>query len=90
MTGVFVNEAMKISASDQEHVIEEELSRKGSDINEFIRMFHEADADGSGTVSWAEFTEHMEDDRVKAYFKVLDLNIDEAKNSLRICFVFLT
>lgn len=79
VTGVFVNEAMKMAASDQEFVIEEELARKGSDVNEFIRMFIEADADGSGTVSWAEFTEHMEDDRVKAYFKVLDLNVDEAQ-----------
>ena len=36
-------------------VIEEELSRKGSDVNEFIRMFLEADVDWSGIVSWAEF-----------------------------------
>merc|ERR1711904_254479 len=47
--------------------------------NEFLRMFHEADADGNGAVSWDEFTTHMEDDRVKAYFKVLDLNIDQAE-----------
>lgn len=79
VTGVFVNEAMVMAGKDQELVIEEELSRTGSDVNEFIRMFHEADADGSGTVSWEEFKGHMEDDRVKAYFKVLDLNIDEAE-----------
>jgi RNA binding exosome subunit len=79
VTGVFVNEAMVMAGKDQELVIEEELSRKGSDINEFIRMFHEADADGNGKVSWDEFREQMEDDRVKAYFKVLDLNVDEAE-----------
>merc|ERR1719428_216447 len=70
---------MVMAGKDQELVIEEELSRKGSDVNEFVRMFEEADADGNGNVSWDEFTAHMEDDRVKAYFRVLDLNIDEAE-----------
>jgi len=79
VTGVFVNEATLMSSKDQELIIEEELSRSDSHVNEFIRMFHEADTDGSGTVSWDEFTSHIEDDRVKAYFKVLDLHLDQAE-----------
>merc|ERR1719191_1318757 len=79
VTGVFVNDAMVVAGQDQELIIQEELSRTGSDVNEFIRMFHEADADGSGTVSWEEFTSHIEDERVKAYFKSLDLNIQDAE-----------
>jgi len=79
VTGVFVDQAMIMSRQDHELVIDEELSREGSDINEFIRMFHEADADGNGNVSWDEFQSHIEDERVKAYFKVLDLHVDQAE-----------
>merc|ERR1719335_349068 len=51
-----------MAGKDQELVIEEELSRKGSDVNEFVRMFDEAeqlfvllDPHKSGEVSIDDF-----------------------------------
>lgn len=76
---MFVNEAMMMAGRDQEFIIDQELNRHDSDVNEFKRMFHEADEDESGTLSWDEFERHMDDPRVDAYFKTLDLNIPEAK-----------
>lgn len=84
VTGVFVNEAMIMAAKDQELAIEEELSREGSEIDDFSRMFHEADADGNGLVNWDEMAEHLEDSRVKAYFKALNLDVAEAKMLFRL------
>merc|ERR1712194_238367 len=46
-----------------------------SDIKAF---FKQADTDGSGQLSWEEFRGHLQDDRMKAYFQTLDLDIRKA------------
>merc|ERR1719316_978019 len=46
VTGVFVNEAMVMASRDQELVIQEQLSQEGNEIDDFTRMFEEADTDG--------------------------------------------
>lgn len=76
---------MQRTAKDQDLVIQEELSRKNSDIHEFVRLFLEADTDRSGTISWEEFEAHMQDEQVKACLKILDVNADEAEQLFFIC-----
>merc|ERR1712157_356755 len=51
------------------------LKDYSSDIKSF---FQQADADNSGQLSWEEFKTHLEDNRVKAYFQTLDLDIRKA------------
>merc|ERR1712194_610841 len=41
-------------------------------------FFNSPDADNSGHLSWKEFKGHLADDRVKAYFQTLDLDIRKA------------
>jgi len=51
------------------------LKTYATDIKTF---FKQADTDNSGQLSWKEFKEHLENDRVKAYFQTLDLDIRKA------------
>lgn len=78
VTGIFVEKAVASAANDRDHVIQEELAKQDSYVNEVRDMFREADTDGSGMMSWEEFEEHMQDARVQAYFKVLELDVSEA------------
>lgn len=84
VTGVFVSSAMEAAAADRDNVIQEEMSRQNSYVNDIKRMFHEADKDRSGTVSASEFESHLNDNRVKAYFNALELDVTEARGLFRL------
>merc|ERR1719181_1449732 len=40
-----------------------------------IHLFLEADEDKSGTVSWDEFQMYLQDEKIKAYFMALELDM---------------
>jgi len=76
--GTVVDVTSGVSKRDRDRMVEEEmkaLKDYASDIKEF---FQQADADNSGQLSWDEFREHLQDNRVKAYFQTLDLDIRQA------------
>eukprot|EP00746_Dinoflagellata_sp_MGD_P007807 gnl/MRDRNA2_/MRDRNA2_115532_c0_seq1.p1 gnl/MRDRNA2_/MRDRNA2_115532_c0~~gnl/MRDRNA2_/MRDRNA2_115532_c0_seq1.p1 ORF type:complete len:662 (-),score=121.10 gnl/MRDRNA2_/MRDRNA2_115532_c0_seq1:22-2007(-) len=77
ITGVFVEKALASALDDRDAVISEQLAREESYANEVRRCFHEADEDGSGTITWKEFEVHLNDPRVQAYFKTLDIDASE-------------
>merc|ERR1711870_43656 len=47
-------------------------------------FFHEADTDKSGMLSWEEFSEHLQDDKVKAYFQALELDVSQARGLFKL------
>lgn len=76
--GTVVDVTSGVAARDRDRMVEDEmkaLKDYASDIKEFFRQ---ADADSSGQLSWEEFRIHLDDDRVKAYFQTLDLDIRQA------------
>jgi hypothetical protein len=76
--GTVVDVTSGVAARDRDRMVEDEmkaLKDYASDIKEFFRQ---ADADSSGQLSWEEFRIHLNDDRVKAYFQTLDLDIRQA------------
>merc|ERR1712085_207072 len=76
--GTVVDVTSGVAARDRDRLVEDEmkaLKEYSSDIKEFFRQ---ADADKSGQLSWEEFRDHLEDDRVKAYFQTLNLDIRQA------------
>merc|ERR1711896_41227 len=40
-----------------------------------VALFLEADADGSGSVTWEEFHAYLQDEKIKAYFMALELDM---------------
>lgn len=79
VTGAFVDSMRLVSQRDQDYAIEEELKCTNRFRTDVTKIFEEADADDSGTLCWEEFEAHLVDERVKAYFKSLELDTSEAR-----------
>mmetsp|Transcript_97382 Transcript_97382/g.173444 ORF Transcript_97382/g.173444 Transcript_97382/m.173444 type:complete len:589 (-) Transcript_97382:59-1825(-) len=76
VTGVFVDSAVCCRTGDE--VVAGYLEDLKNTTQEIKGFFKEADRDGSGTLSWEEFQEHMKNPAVKAYFSGLDIDPEEA------------
>jgi len=79
LTGVFVESTSAVASFDKELVIQEEISRNESVVNQIRALFREIDVDNSGTLTYKELTRNLKDERVKAYFSVLQMDVSEAQ-----------
>jgi len=79
LTGIFVNVAIDSCKMNREIAIDAAITNKNSIIKEIVDLFHEADTDCSGTLSWEEFEEYIQDERIKAFFMALELDMSAAQ-----------
>jgi len=79
LTGIFVERACELSGLDRDLVIQSELKRNETFLIEMKKIFEEADADGSGSVSWEEFKGYLENENVKAYLSAQQLDAFDAR-----------
>jgi hypothetical protein len=79
LTGIFVERATEVSGLDRDLVIQSELKRSETFVEEMTRIFHEADEDSSGRISWAKFRKYLENARVKAYLATQQLDAFDAR-----------
>jgi hypothetical protein len=79
VTSIFVDSAYQVSQRDRDLVIQSELARNQVYANDIKSFFYEADKDSSGNLSWEEFEAHLQDERVKAYFASLELDVSQAR-----------
>jgi hypothetical protein len=75
LTGIFVNVAMQATAMNREIAIDEAIQNRDSIVKEVIELFLEADTDGSGALSFQEFQEFLNDEKIKAFFMALELDM---------------
>lgn len=75
LTGIFVNVSFESCATKREIAIEAALANKESMIKEVVNLFAEADEDCSGTISEKEFENYLQDEKIKAFFMSLDLDM---------------
>merc|ERR1712232_62985 len=75
LTGIFVHVAMQSSLLNREIATDEALANRESIVKEIIELFLDADKDGSGSLSWTEFDEFIQDEKIKAFFMSLELDI---------------
>merc|ERR1712003_462524 len=73
--GMFTERATQIAHRDQEKIISNELNAVQKYSESIKKFFHECDKDHSGDLSWSEFETHLQDERVKAYFSSLQLDV---------------
>jgi hypothetical protein len=76
--GTVVDVTSGVAARDRDRMVDAEMSSLKDYASDIKTFFKQADADGSGQLSWEEFRTHLENDRVKAYFQTLDLDIRKA------------
>lgn len=84
LTGVFVDSAAEISKFDHDLVLQTEMSRKESFMNQVEGLFRQLDTDFSGTISWDELAKALADERIRAYLSHLELDVSEAKGLFRL------
>jgi hypothetical protein len=76
--GTVVDVTSGVASRDSDLRIEHEMKALKDYANDIKTFFQQADTDQSGQLSWDEFRTHLGDDRVKAYFQSLDLDIRQA------------
>merc|ERR1719221_1226705 len=76
--GMFVETASQVSKRDQEAIIRNQLDRVHEYSVNIRKFFHDADSNKSGNLSWDEFERHLQDERIKAYFSSLELDVSQA------------
>ncbi|CAJ1340777.1 unnamed protein product [Effrenium voratum] len=84
VTAVFVEYAMKMAAEDRDLVIQDYLDKQSKYAKAARAVFTEADADGSGTITFEEFTTHLQDVRVQAFLQSMELDGMEAVRLFRL------
>merc|ERR1719356_581690 len=78
VVGGVVKTTSEVYKRDKNLVVQEEQQKVHHYSDEVKRFFRDADIDDSGSLSWDEFCKHLNDDKVKAYFQSLDLEISQA------------
>merc|ERR1712154_78840 len=78
VVGAFVHTTQDAANKDREAIVTKELQEVQMYMDKVKEFFLEADVDQSGTLSWSEFKEHMKNNKVKAYFQALDLDVSQA------------
>jgi len=84
ITGVFVETALASASQDADVVIQEELDKRNSYLNDVKGLFMEADEDNSGLMSWQQFHDLVGDPRVAAYLQSLELDVSEASGLFKL------
>jgi len=78
VTGTVVDVTSSVAKRDHDLVVKEELKRLKQYTHNIKEFFKQADTDRSGQLSFDEFTKHLQDPMVKAYFNTLDLDTRQA------------
>lgn len=80
VTGVFIGNAFKLIEEDSDLAIMEQTESRRRTITDVKNIFRKADTDRSGTISREEFTSHIKDPCVQAYFRQLGLDMEADRN----------
>jgi len=78
VTGVFVDSAMTASSMDNSMMIQEEMTKKKTQLDQLRSAFEDLDMEGDGVFDADEFEERLRDERVSAYFQSMKLDVKNA------------
>jgi len=84
LTGLFVERACELSGLDRDLVVQSRMNREDAFLCEMKDIFEEADADGSGKISWEEFQDYLKKDEVRAYLATQQLDAYDARQLFNI------
>jgi len=75
IAGLFVNVSMSAGTLENDMEIDAMIKEETRYVQKLVELLADSDTDHSNTVSWDELTTHLEDERVKAYFNTLKLDM---------------
>lgn len=70
ITGVFVESAIQTANEDKKKVL----------LDQMRQIFVDADADQSGSITWEEFQDQLENPQLQSFLRAVDLDTQEAEN----------
>lgn len=80
ITAVFIQTAIKQTETDVELVVAEEMAHRAEFTAVMQQVFMELDQNNSGALSYEEFEEHIEDDKIMAYLQTLELDATQIRS----------
>lgn len=78
ITGIFVEVACQVTQRNKKEKVRAKVMEQDRLKQDIQEIFHAADADASGTLSWEEFKQHLKHPVITAYFQSLELDFSEA------------
>jgi hypothetical protein len=84
VTGVFVENAMKIALRDRDLQTQVQLEQRKKIMERLLSVFNEADKNRDGTITWEDFEAHIGDPKVQAFFNHLELGGADAGRLFRL------
>jgi len=79
LTAIFVESAKHIAEVDRDIVIQDQISRDKSTMNEVRRIFQNADREGTGRLRADELEAVLMDDKTMKHLRVLELDFGEVE-----------
>jgi len=76
ITGIFVENATKITTRDDEMVMMEQLQERNKWFDDVKELFKAADTDGTGTLNADEFAVKMQDFRMQAWLRKIGVHVE--------------
>lgn len=84
ITAVFVGTAMQRSQNDRELIVQQELEHKGELIAIMTQVFDELDSSNCGELCLEEFEKHMDDEKIMAYLRYLEIDVSQVRTLFRL------
>jgi len=84
LTGIFVDHTQKVAQKDRDTLILDQRRKERNDAEQLRRLCLEMDADRSGTITWMELSEQLEDEAVATFLASIGLDIQDAETFFQI------
>eukprot|EP00415_Alexandrium_ostenfeldii_P001208 UN1208 len=84
VTGVFCETAIAGAQEEREEAVTQQMDLKSKLFARLQEIFEDLDMDSSGGLTIDEFEQSLDDERLKAYFASMDLDISEAWNLFKL------
>ncbi|CAK0801246.1 unnamed protein product, partial [Prorocentrum cordatum] len=84
VNAIFIDSTLQRSKHDRDYVVQTEKDGNRSVLAMTERLFVELDIDNTGTINLSELQNRMRDQKVRAYFKAIGLNIYKVKKLFRL------
>jgi len=79
LIGIFVQKSEELFHIDKELVMQEEMARNTSYLNQIKNLFQKVDGDASNTLTWEELEANLQDENVQTYFSLLQIDVSAAQ-----------
>jgi len=79
VNAMFIDTTLQRSRQDRDFVVQTDQDGKRKFLDVMERLFTELDHDGTGTVSVSELYDRLQEPKISAYFKAIDLKVYKVK-----------